>query len=56
MVDNKKKYMNQLLKMLNAFKSRNEQLSEEIRKNNEAIKKMEQELVELDDSSVERMV
>ena len=47
MVDNKKKYMNQLMKIIKAFKSRNEQLSEELQKNNEEIRKMEEELREL---------
>lgn len=47
MVDNKKKYMNQLMKIIKAFKSRNEQLTEEMEKNNEEIKKMEEELREL---------
>jgi len=47
MVDNKKKYMNQLMKIIKAFKSRNEQLSEELQKNNEEIKKMEEELRDL---------
>ncbi len=53
MVDNKKKYMNQLMKIIKAFKSRNELLSEELQKNNEEIKKMEEELRDLKYSTSE---
>lgn len=55
MVENKKKYKMQLLKLLHAFKSRNQILSEEIEKNNEEIKKMEKELSEIRISTEERM-